>query len=159
MGLKCGNIEQVFENICFLCYVMKQKSWVLIKKIFKWQFLGWSNWEFVKWKRISCKQSARWQHLSQLKASAFFSLQQKNSCYNFYLRLVTPSGGDGALLDSELFSDQFPVRLEGLSKDPTVWLDGARPPHNGTAHLKKCKQLFEYQHLLLCSDTWWLKFL
>jgi hypothetical protein len=29
---------------------------------------------------------------------------------------------------------------------------------NGTARLKKCKQLFEYQHLLLLSDTWWLKF-
>ncbi len=26
------------------------------------------------WKRIRCKQRARWQHLNQLKASAFFSL-------------------------------------------------------------------------------------
>ncbi len=34
---------------------------------------------FKQWKRISCKQIARWQHLAQLKASAFFSLQ-KNSC-------------------------------------------------------------------------------
>ncbi len=23
--------------------------------------------------------------------------------------------------------------------------------------LKKCKQLFEYQHLLLLKDIWWLK--
>jgi hypothetical protein len=30
-----------------------------------------------QWKRISHKQSARWQHLSQLKASAFFCLQKK----------------------------------------------------------------------------------
>ncbi len=29
---------------------------------------------FLQWKRISCKPSARWQHLSRLKASAFFSL-------------------------------------------------------------------------------------
>jgi hypothetical protein len=28
---------------------------------------------------------------------------------------------------------------------------------NGTAHFKKCKQLFEYQYLLL-RDIWWLKF-
>jgi len=33
---------------------------------------------FVQWKRISNKQSARWQHLSRLKASAFSS--QKTSC-------------------------------------------------------------------------------
>jgi hypothetical protein len=31
-----------------------------------------------RWKRIRCKQNARWQHLSRLKASAFFSLQQKD---------------------------------------------------------------------------------
>ncbi len=51
----------------------------------------------VEWRRISCKQSARWQHLSRLKVSTFFSLQQKNlvvkKYYNLYLRLVMPSGG------------------------------------------------------------------
>ncbi len=33
------------------------------------------NWapETKKWKRISCKQSARWQHLSQLKAGVLLS--------------------------------------------------------------------------------------
>jgi hypothetical protein len=35
---------------------------------------------FKQWKGINHKQSTRWQHLSRLKASAFFSLQ-KNSCY------------------------------------------------------------------------------
>ncbi len=30
---------------------------------------------FVQWKGINRKQSTRWQHLSRLKASAFFSLQ------------------------------------------------------------------------------------
>jgi hypothetical protein len=29
---------------------------------------------------------------------------------------------------------------------------------NGTAHFKKCKQFFEYQHLLLFRDVWWSKF-
>jgi hypothetical protein len=29
---------------------------------------------------------------------------------------------------------------------------------NGTARLKKCKQLFKYQHLLLLRDIWWSKF-
>ncbi len=43
------------------------------------------------WKRINCKQSDRWQHLSQLKASAFFfeifllGVKKHNS---LYLRLV-----------------------------------------------------------------------
>ncbi len=49
-----------------------------------------------EWKRISCKQSARWQHLSQLKTSAFFSLEKKldaKKCNNTYLGLVRPSGG------------------------------------------------------------------
>jgi hypothetical protein len=34
-----------------------------------------------KWKGINRKQSTRWQHLSRLKASAFFSLQKIFSCY------------------------------------------------------------------------------
>jgi hypothetical protein len=29
---------------------------------------------------------------------------------------------------------------------------------NGTGCFKKCKQLFEYQHLLLLRDIWWSKF-
>ncbi len=49
-----------------------------------------------EWKGINRKQSTRWQHLSRLKASAFFSLQifvvvMKRS--NLYLGLVLPSGG------------------------------------------------------------------
>jgi hypothetical protein len=36
---------------------------------------------FAKWKGINHKQSTRWQHLSRLKASAFFFLQKKFSCY------------------------------------------------------------------------------
>ncbi len=35
----------------------------------------------IEWKGINHKQSTRWQHLSQLKASAFFSLQKIFSCY------------------------------------------------------------------------------
>jgi hypothetical protein len=50
----------------------------------------------LEWKGINGKQSTRWQHLSRLKASAFFSLQiflvvMKHS--NLYLGLVLPSGG------------------------------------------------------------------
>ncbi len=29
---------------------------------------------------------------------------------------------------------------------------------NGTVHFKKCKQLFEYQQILLLRDIWWSKF-
>jgi hypothetical protein len=34
-----------------------------------------------QWKGINRKQSTRWQHLSRLKAIAFFSLQKNLSCY------------------------------------------------------------------------------
>jgi hypothetical protein len=34
-----------------------------------------------QWKGINRKQSTRWQHLSRLKASEFFSLQKNFSCY------------------------------------------------------------------------------
>jgi hypothetical protein len=34
-----------------------------------------------EWKGTNCKQSTRWQHLSRLKASAFFSLQIFSSCF------------------------------------------------------------------------------
>ncbi len=52
--------------------------------------------ELKQWKGINRKQSTRWQHLSQLKASVFFSFQKnlvvmKHS--NLYLGLVLPSGG------------------------------------------------------------------
>jgi hypothetical protein len=48
-----------------------------------------------RWKRISSKHNAIWQHLSQLKASAFFSLQKivVKKCNNLYLGLVMPSNG------------------------------------------------------------------
>jgi hypothetical protein len=35
----------------------------------------------MQWKGINRKQITRWQHLSWLKASAFFSLLKKFSCY------------------------------------------------------------------------------
>jgi hypothetical protein len=61
-----------------------------------------------QWKRISCKQSARWQHLSRLKDSDFFSLEQKilvvKKHYNLYLRLVTPSGGWWSPMDQHIFA-------------------------------------------------------
>jgi hypothetical protein len=42
----------------------------------------------VKWKGINRKQSTRWQHLSRLKASAFFSLQKILSCYETQLLIL-----------------------------------------------------------------------
>jgi hypothetical protein len=56
---------------------------------------------FQEWKGINRKQSTRLQHLSRLKASAFFSLQiflvvMKQS--NLYLGLVLPSGGWQSLI-------------------------------------------------------------
>jgi hypothetical protein len=49
-------------------------------------------------------------------------------------------------------SQGSPVKLErGLNFAPVL-------PYNGIAHFKKCKQLFEYKHLLLRRDIWWSKF-
>ncbi len=45
--------------------------------------LGYKHYD-RQWKRISCKQNARWQHLSRLKASAFFCLKKK-----YFLRNAT----------------------------------------------------------------------
>ncbi len=62
-----------------------------------------------QWKGINRKKSTRWQHLSQLKASAFFSLQKIFSCYKTQqlilgsLGLVLPSGGWQSLIDSRCF--------------------------------------------------------
>ncbi len=53
------------------------------------------NLSLQQWKGINNKQSTMWQHLSQLKASAFFSLQICFSCFeksSLYLGLVLPSG-------------------------------------------------------------------
>jgi hypothetical protein len=56
-----------------------------------------SSTKFQQWKRISREKNARWQHLSRLKASAFFSLQKKlvscMKCNNLYSGLVSPSSG------------------------------------------------------------------
>ncbi len=50
-----------------------------------------------KWKRISHKQSTRWQHLSWFKDSAFFSFQKNvlvvKKHNNLYMGLVMPSSG------------------------------------------------------------------
>ncbi len=35
---------------------------------------------------------------------------------------------------------------------------GSMKSFNGTPHFKKCKQLFEYQHVLLIRDIRWSKF-
>jgi hypothetical protein len=41
-----------------------------------------------------------------------------------------------------------------------IWQKNKMPMNfaNGTACFKECKQLFEYQHLLLLRDIWWSKF-
>ncbi len=46
---------------------------------------------FKQWKGINRKQSTRWQHLSQLKASVFFSFQKKFNCYETQ-RLILGTG-------------------------------------------------------------------
>ncbi len=82
----------------------------------------WANptktWE-SQWKGINRKQSTRWQHLSRLKASAFFSLQfflvvMKHS--NLHLGVVLPSGGWQSLIDSFLL-----VKYSSLGNGLACW--------------------------------------
>jgi hypothetical protein len=72
------------------------KTFLCLFYMFKYLFTSLHLQASVQWKRINCKQSTRWQHLSRLKASAFlfknFFLGVEK--YNYlYLRLVTPSSG------------------------------------------------------------------
>ena len=60
-------------------------------------------------------------------------------------------------------SDQAAATVEHLTADITLValvlrLRGEHLHVNGRAHFKKCKQFFEYQHLLLLRDIWWSKF-
>ncbi len=69
---------------------LQVKGWITIwqlslKAIAFWRTKNilyvWKSISLEQWKGINRKQSTRWQHLSQLKASAFFSLQKNFSCY------------------------------------------------------------------------------
>ncbi len=82
-----GATKKVFQYIqsCPLCSFIITKQRVLfyqniitIKRII---FIRIRIQKCFKWKGINRKQSTRWQHLSWLKASAFFSLQKKFCCY------------------------------------------------------------------------------
>jgi hypothetical protein len=62
----------------------------------KWAIEPYGAPETKKWKRISCKPSARLQHLSQLKNWCPLLLAKKlvvKKCNNLYLGLVMPSSG------------------------------------------------------------------
>jgi hypothetical protein len=51
------------------------------------------------------------------------------------------------------------VSFDWKSVGQMSWLKvNSSHPLNGTARFKECKQLFEYQHLLLLGDIWWSKF-
>ncbi len=54
-----------------------------------------------QWKGINHKQNTRWQQLSRLKASVFFSFLVVMKHSNLYLGLVLPSGGWQSLIGRE----------------------------------------------------------
>ncbi len=81
----------IYPNVSNAVLILKDKEqgWMIQNKPYQW-------------KGSNRKQSTRWQHVSQLKASAFFICQNKlfsglkhNS---FYLGLVLPSGGWQSLI-------------------------------------------------------------
>ncbi len=71
---------------------------IIHKKCISWSWTR--DWAFVQWtllfnpiipgqwRGINRKQSTRWQHLSRLKTSAFFSFQKKISCYETHQRIL-----------------------------------------------------------------------
>jgi hypothetical protein len=58
------------------CFTHSPKTGVLNVYAFS-ESHSMTNDKLFQWKRISHKQSARWQHLSQLKARALFFLKKK----------------------------------------------------------------------------------
>ena len=102
-----------------------------------------------QWKRFSRKQSARWQHLSWLKARALFSLKKKNNCMkcnNLYSGLVTPSSGwwspiGGGLVPSSQTVGSF-MRTPGWWSRVGKWSEhssvsmGLYHPLDGDTNLK-----------------------
>jgi hypothetical protein len=69
---------------------------------------------------------------------------------------------------TQLFCSQLKLRLhlkrcvwEKANDIERPWLECSsknKIQYNGTTHFKNCKQLFEYQHILLLRDIWWSKF-
>jgi hypothetical protein len=95
-------------NTLFSVFVWVEQAFLLSRHGQDWNFCSLRS---AQWKGINCKQSTRWQHLSRLKASAFFSLQKnlvvmKHS--NLYLGLVLPSGGWQSLIEHRRFFFSIP---------------------------------------------------
>ncbi len=81
---------------CFPPLVLSTLSYILMQHF---QCTIWLDYQKAfQWKGINCKQSTRWQHLSRLKASAFFSLQKilvvKWNRMGFFIFTVENSAGD-----------------------------------------------------------------
>ncbi len=58
------------------------------------------------------------------------------------------------------FSEIYTNKSKNLRRPVPIFssYSGCRVTSNGIAGFKKCKQLFEYQHLLLLRDIWHSKF-
>jgi hypothetical protein len=76
-----------------------------------------------------------------------FVLVFVESCW---LKSVDIKQTTGSVEDTDSKKANLPKPDAGVSKE-------IEKP-NGTAQFKQCKQLFEYQHLLLLRDIWWSKF-
>ncbi len=107
----CSKNLNIYLKQVFICQNIFKIFWLCLAQIFKGYFLTkksnflWFCLKYLacKWKRISHKQSARWQNLSRLKASALFFLQKILVSHmkrnNLYLGLVCHLVDDGALLE------------------------------------------------------------
>ncbi len=89
---KFDNINRYFQYNKQLYYSSLRKNQNKLERLSLSSHFILVRKEPTQWKRISCKQNARWQHLSR----SFFSLKKNlvvTKHYNLYLGLLTPSSG------------------------------------------------------------------
>jgi hypothetical protein len=116
-----------------------------------------------QWKGINCKQSTRWQHLSRLKASAFFSLQFFLLLWNtttytldWYCHLV----GDRAsfICTTFIFASVQKIVIFCIHSFSFIFISRLKAWHGlGLADLNSrqkrhlCKKMFTFLHLFWFS--------
>jgi hypothetical protein len=63
--------------------------------------------------------------------------------------MLLPDGRNWQLISPHLMNSGTTPEIRSINRMTNA---------NGAARFKKCKQFFDYQHLLLLRDIWWSKF-
>ncbi len=92
----------------------------------------------IQWQGISCKHNARWQHLSRLKASAFFSLQNFFSCYKKHQLILGTGTAIWWVTEPHCLVRQFQLKFSYLFQSPLPAIAG-----NYLMYYRLCKCHFK----------------